>query len=352
MGKKPGFDLAEFRDIPLPSESEIMAGWMGDAEKPVVSVLCNTYNQDIYIEDAIRGFLIQKTDFPFEVIIHDDASIDNNAEIIRRYADKYSSVIKPIVQEINQYSRGKKPSVLSFQYAKGRYVALCEGDDFWISRVKLKKQFDIMESTPEASLLISPGFMMTSNGLSRRMHCCHSSGFRFYTTQDVLNIPGQFAPTASYFMRREVLETLPGWFSSVPVGDLFIELWATTLGSIAYSPEPASVYRVQADGSWSSGMRVNAIDKIKAQRDRTLCCLELFRQQVGCEELSFDVKKASWSLGLAIEFLKKKDYQSFQSNIEDSVNEFRFLSAGQRVLYQFRKLPAFLYFGLKMVRRA
>ncbi|AFJ01907.1 glycosyltransferase [Methylophaga frappieri] len=92
----------------LRSQTEIMASWEGDLSSPVVSICCITYNHDAYIEDALEGFLIQETDFPFEILIHDDASTDRTADIIREYEAAYPNLIKPIYQVENQYSQGKK----------------------------------------------------------------------------------------------------------------------------------------------------------------------------------------------------------------------------------------------------
>lgn len=109
------FCIDDFRNVHLPSEEEIMRKWIGDNDKPVASVICITYNHELYVEDAIRGFLIQKTTFPFEIIIHDDASSDRTAEIIMNYANKYPKIIKPILQKENQYSKAPNCSFYSIQ---------------------------------------------------------------------------------------------------------------------------------------------------------------------------------------------------------------------------------------------
>lgn len=136
----------------LRTEEEIIANWKGDLEKPVVSVCCITYNHEPYIEDALEGFLIQETDFPFEILIHDDASTDRTADIIREYEAKYPKLIKPIYQVENQYSKGALISpTFNYPRAKGQYIAVCEGDDYWTYKKKLQKQYDFMEFNPEYS---------------------------------------------------------------------------------------------------------------------------------------------------------------------------------------------------------
>ena len=112
----------------------------------VVSIIFNTYNHEPYIRQCLEGFVMQKTDFAFEVLIHDDASTDKTADIIREYEAHYPDIIKPIYQTENQYS--KKTGIMkTFQIprVKGKYIALCEGDDYWIDPLKLQKQVDILE---------------------------------------------------------------------------------------------------------------------------------------------------------------------------------------------------------------
>ncbi len=138
----------------LRTEKEIMAQWQGDQLKPLVSICCITYNHEPYIKDALEGFLIQETDFPFEILINDDSSTDRTADIIRKYEAEYSKLIKPIYQTENQYSKGRDPfQKFVLPRVKGKYVALCEGDDYWIDPLKLQKQLDFLENNPDYGLV-------------------------------------------------------------------------------------------------------------------------------------------------------------------------------------------------------
>ena len=136
-----------------------MENWKYPGKEPLVSICCATYNHEKFIRDAIEGFLMQKTNFPFEILVHDDASTDNTQDIIREYEKRYSNLIFPIYQKENQYSRGIKVSH-SFQYprARGKYIALCEGDDYWTDPYKLQKQVDFMGRNPGYSLCVG-GFI-------------------------------------------------------------------------------------------------------------------------------------------------------------------------------------------------
>ena len=133
----------------LRKEKEITSLWKDDPSIPLVSISCTTYNHELYIEDALEGFLFQETNFPFEILIHDDASTDRTADIIREYEARYPTLIKPIYQTENQYSRGNKPGLINLKRAKGEYVALCEGDDYWTDPLKLQIQVDFLEKHPD-----------------------------------------------------------------------------------------------------------------------------------------------------------------------------------------------------------
>jgi glycosyltransferase involved in cell wall biosynthesis len=123
---------------------------------PLLSVCCITYNHELYIRDTIEGFLIQKTTFPIEIIIHDDASTDKTAEIIKGYFVKFPDLIIPVLQAENQYSKGIKAySSYVWPQACGKYIALCEGDDYWTDPFKLQKQVDFLESNPDYGLVHS-----------------------------------------------------------------------------------------------------------------------------------------------------------------------------------------------------
>ena len=119
--------------------------------EPLVSVCCLTYNHVKYVGQCLEGFACQKTNFPFEILIHDDASQDDTQNVILEFAAKYDSeVVKPICQKINQVSQGISPlRQILLPRVKGKYIALCEGDDYWTDPLKLQKQVDFLEAHPE-----------------------------------------------------------------------------------------------------------------------------------------------------------------------------------------------------------
>lgn len=131
------------------TEEQIMQNW-DNVDKPLVSIKCLAYNHEKYISQALDGFLMQKTNFPFEVIVHDDASTDRTADIIHEYESKFPKIIKPIYEAENQYSKpdGKLSKIMS-KACTGKYIAHCEGDDYWIDENKLQIQVNFLESNSD-----------------------------------------------------------------------------------------------------------------------------------------------------------------------------------------------------------
>ena len=123
--------------------------------EPLLSIHCMVYNHEPYLRQCLDGFVMQRTDFPFEAIVHDDCSTDNSAAIIREYAEKYPDIIKPILEEENQYRKIGFSGIdqIMFANTRGKYIAVCEGDDYWTDPNKLQMQVDYMESHPQCGLI-------------------------------------------------------------------------------------------------------------------------------------------------------------------------------------------------------
>src|SRR5690606_8962533 len=143
------------------TERDLMAAW-GNRREPVLSIVCLAYNHAGFIRDTLEGFLLQETDFPFEVIVHDDASTDDTAAIIRDYAARFPGVIRPVYQRENQYRLGVPFSTRLFASARGQYIAYCEGDDYWTDPRKLQIQVDFLEQHPDYVITYHDAFMFNS----------------------------------------------------------------------------------------------------------------------------------------------------------------------------------------------
>lgn len=151
------------------TERDLMAAW-GNRREPVLSIVCLAYNHAGFIRDTLEGFLLQETDFPFEVIVHDDASTDDTAAIIRDYAARFPGVIRPVYQRENQYRLGVPFSTRLFASARGQYIAYCEGDDYWTDPRKLQIQVDFLEQHPDYVITYHDAFMFNSQGVVRSPH--------------------------------------------------------------------------------------------------------------------------------------------------------------------------------------
>jgi glycosyltransferase involved in cell wall biosynthesis len=123
-----------------------------DSTIPFVSVVCKTYMHENYIRKCLEGFLIQKTTFPVEILINDDASTDRTTQIINEFQTKYPKLFKTTFQTENQYKRNPKtPDFIKPLKKQGKYIAKCEGDDYWTDPMKLQKQVEILEANPTFS---------------------------------------------------------------------------------------------------------------------------------------------------------------------------------------------------------
>ena len=122
---------------------------------PLVSIRCLVYNHEPYLRQCLAGFVMQQTTFPFEAIVHDDASTDGSAAILREYAEKYPDIIKPIYETENQWGKGTiSKSMDAAMHPNSKYIASCEGDDYWTDPNKLQIQVDFLENHPDFALTV------------------------------------------------------------------------------------------------------------------------------------------------------------------------------------------------------
>lgn len=165
----------------------------------LVSICSLAYNHEKYIRQTLEGFVTQKTDFRFEVLVHDDASTDHTADIIREYADKYPDIIKPIYQTENQYSKNAEIITdIIFPLTKGKYIAFCECDDYWCDENKLQKQIDFLESHPDYSGAVHNVMFVDENDAFIELQFPECEEHDITTLDSYLNFP----QTSSYVMRN------------------------------------------------------------------------------------------------------------------------------------------------------
>lgn len=214
-----------------------------DWNKPIVSVRCTVYNHAKYLRQCLDGFIMQETTFPFEVIVHDDASTDNSASIIREYANKYPYIIKPILQTENQYSKhdgsiNKHLRAATSPFAK--YFAICEGDDYWIDPLKLQKQVDFLESHPDYGLVYTDvNFYFQNKEVMKRNYISSGKLKQSHDFEEHLINAGYIAP-CTWVFRKDFLpknsyQYVDGTFP------MALDIWAQS--KVYFLNETTAVYR-------------------------------------------------------------------------------------------------------------
>jgi len=236
--------MFEFLENSVPITSQ---QWSEDTV-PLVSISCITYNHENYIRDAIEGFLMQKTTFPVEILIHDDASTDKTADIIREYENKYPDIIKPIYQFDNKYSKGISVSeTYNFPRARGKYIAMCEGDDYWTDPSKLQKQVDFLENNSEYVACYHNAIINYVDKKNKNHLYNKINESRNVSLEEIIN--NWSVPTASIVMRKKVIDNLPDWRNNIYSGDYTLILLCLNIGKLYFINEVMSVYNVSLKGS-------------------------------------------------------------------------------------------------------
>lgn len=221
----------------------------------LVSICSITYNQENYIRQALDSFINQKTNFKYEIIIHDDASTDNTAKIIKEYEEKYPNIVRGIYEKENQYSKGNWTLIKTCREAKGKYIAICEGDDFWTDENKLQKQVNYMETHPKCTLCFHNATILNmDNPEEKELFIPQNNDVVKYLKEDNTYNVGElelldFIPTASFMFRTETLSKLPDWFEKCFVQDWPLKLVMTSFGYAYFMDKPMSTYRKNATGS-------------------------------------------------------------------------------------------------------
>lgn len=241
-----------------------------------VSVICNTYNQVNYIEDALNGFVSQITDFEFEVLIHDDASTDGTQKIIEQFHKRYPHIIKPIYQDVNQYRQHISIlSVYQLPRAKGKYIAFCEGDDYWTSPYKLQKQFEVLENYIDVDACSHQSSIIDSQTGKLIGITAPLASDGIIPIESIINAHGQrVIETASLFVRREVLEKNPP-FREVLRIDTTLRIMVALKGGVYFINENMSVYRWLAKGSWTSNQTKESLHILHEKMMKMLYQLDI-----------------------------------------------------------------------------
>lgn len=254
-------------------------------DKIKVTIYCAAYNQEKYIRDALEGFVRQKTSFAYEVLVHDDASTDGTAAIIKEYELKYPDIIKPIYQKENLYAKGiNRVYAYLLPITNGKYIALCEGDDYWTDEYKLQKQYDYMESHPDCSLV-------AHKTVKRYMRDGFESPFSSYDYSKEENCELQVEDiirnhllfhTSSLFYRTKFYYDNETFLRENHNFDYVLKILLATEGMVHVIPEVMSVYRYGTESSWT--VKTQDIEK---WRKHYLYAIEVLNKIDGYREYKY-----------------------------------------------------------------
>lgn len=235
------------------------------SNSPTVSIICPTYNHEKFIAQALEGFVTQKTNFPFEIIVHDDASTDRTADIVKEYEAKYPHLFANIYQTENQFS--KEIGIIAritFAAARGKYIAICEGDDYWVDTKKLQKQVDFLDSNPDFAICFHKVKVKHENDEAKN-YISNPIQKETSTFEDLAN--ENFIHTLSCLFRNHLFEKFPDWLAHSPIGDYPLHLLNAQHGKIKFFEDVMGVYRVHQSGEWS-------LKSQKYQHEKWLIMLE------------------------------------------------------------------------------
>lgn len=265
-----------------PEQSTIMSSWEHKACR--VSICMLAYNHEKYIIHALNSALNQITRFPFEILIHDDASTDQTASIIRSYQKQYPKIIKPIYQEKNQHSQNINPSV-HFNYPRctGEYIAFLEGDDFWCDPRKLQIQADALDENKELNLCFHQAYRINYFNTHQDITIIGSYAKNNTTIpfKSTLFLTHAMVPTASCMIRQQTKEKLRLFMKSRPhltLGDRFMQFFGSYPKGSLYINKVMSAYRLGTENSWSASIAKNPEHKIRHEKVMLLAFTDLNKE--------------------------------------------------------------------------
>lgn len=237
------------------TEQEIMSTW-NSQNSPSVSICCITYNHEKFISETIDGFLMQKTTFPFEIIIGEDDSTDNTLNIINKYRNRYPNLIQVITSDSNVGMQ--KNFERTFKACQNRYIALCEGDDYWTDSYKLQKQITFLENNPEYSICCHMSENYDEKSQTVISHFPKIAHETELTIFDLFN--ANIAHTCTFVYRNKNVK-IPPFFEKLQLADWPLHIIHAAYGKIKLLSDNMARYRIHQNGVWSS---INAIQQLDA----------------------------------------------------------------------------------------
>ncbi len=274
----------------------------------LVSIICFTYNHKEYITDALEGCLAQQVDFKYEIIVHDDASVDGTIDIVRQYEQKYPGIIKGIYETENVYSHSNyfvqwvQKKIMS--EARGKYVMWCEGDDYWIDPTKMSRQIEYLEQHPDCAMVVHKAAVLDMKH-TRVSVLPQYWEDKNLSPEEIINHPHGFIESASMAYRMEDF-TLKDFYSEAGVGDYTTRLYCLTRGRIYYMDRIMSVYRFGQEGSWQNTQKNSSNAHFK-HCVNMIRFLDLYNQFTNAVYLPQIIKEIHRYVDLAVDIQARED---------------------------------------------
>lgn len=233
------------------------ASAIDNATQPKVIIRCLVYNHEPYLRDCLEGFVMQKTNFPFKAVVHDDCSTDGSAAIIREYAEKYPDIIEPIYETENQYSKrdGSLCRIMdAATHGRSPYIAYCEGDDYWIDPLKLQKQVDYMDKHPECTMTCTNAEVIDAYGNCLSDEYKTKYGWFICENPRLLTLDAILttcAHTCTLVIKSDIMFDYPDECRQTFNVDYILQIYAAIKGYAYCFKEKTAIYRYQSNGSFT-----------------------------------------------------------------------------------------------------
>lgn len=283
---------------------------MSNNEDVLVSIICEVYNHEPYLRECLEGFVMQQTNFLYEILIHDDASTDGSVAIIREYEQKYPHLFKPIYQKENQYSKGVSIwRDIQIPRAQGKYIAICEGDDYWTDPLKLQKQVDILEADETLMACCTDCSVVDNHSAllkEKRGGVVKGDMQGRYNLRDFFRDNHQY-PTLSVVYRRahtrEVQQKHAHTINAF-LGDWTLWICLLIYGDMYFLDEVTCAYRINPT---SVTHTVNRVARAKASRDICAKVADILPDEYA--DIAKDLRHTDWVwISLIFAYRAEKKY--------------------------------------------